>query len=57
MRRARRGASCLIISRLSNKTGARWAYEAGDSLGESGRWGRMHSQRFDCGEQGDLDFF
>ena len=34
MRRARRGASCLIISRLSNKTGARWTYEAADSLGK-----------------------
>ena len=28
MRRARRGASCLIISRLSNKTGARLPHEA-----------------------------
>ena len=37
MRRARRGASCLIISRLSNKTSARWAYGADDSFAESGR--------------------
>ena len=36
MRRARRGASCLIISRLSNSTGTRWAHEADGSLGE--RW-------------------
>ena len=57
MRRARRGASCLIISRLSNKTGARWAYEADVYLGESDPWGRMHSQRLSCGREGDLDFF
>ena len=57
MRRARRGASCLIISRPSNKTGARLTCEAGDSLGKSGRWGRMHNQSFNCGAEGDLDFF
>lgn len=57
MRRARRGASCLIISRLSNKTGARLAFEADDSLEKSGQWGRTHSQRFDSGEERDLDFF
>lgn len=57
MRRARRGASCLIISRLSNSTGARVSHEADDSLGENGWGGRMHGQRFDCGEFGDLDSF
>ena len=36
MRRARRGASCLIISRLSNETGARWAHEADFPLEEAG---------------------
>ena len=38
MRRARRGASCLIISRLSNSTGARWALKAYDSFGGESGW-------------------